>query len=120
MQRDELLELANKAMENSYSPYSRFAVGAAILCKDGTIYTGCNIENVAGTSVCAERVAIFKAVSEGKLDFSEIAIACREGTPAIPCGFCLQTLAEFCDDIFIHTPEETYRLRELLPLRFKY
>ena len=120
MRRDELLELAKRAMENSYSPYSRFAVGAAILCKDGSIYTGCNVENVAGTSCCAERVAIFKAVSEGKLDFSEIAVISSGNNPIVPCGFCLQTLSEFCDDVFIHTPEETYRLRELLPLRFKY
>ena len=120
MKRDELLILAKKALENSYCPYSKFAVGAAILCKDGTIYTGCNVENVNGTSVCAERVAIFKAVSEGKLDFSEIAIVGSGDDSIVPCGFCLQTLSEFCDDIFIHTPEETYRLRELLPLRFKY
>jgi len=120
MKRDELLELAREAMENSYSPYSGFAVGAAVLCKDGSIYSGCNVENVAGTSVCAERVAIFKAVSEGKLDFSEIAVVAGGDKPIVPCGFCLQTLSEFCDDIFIHTPEESYRLRELLPVRFRY
>ena len=120
MKRDELLEMAKKARENSYCPYSKFAVGAAVLCKDGSIYSGANIENVAGTSVCAERVAIFKAVSEGKLDFAEMAVYSEGDRPVVPCGFCLQTLSEFCEDIFIHTPEETYRLRELLPLRFRY
>ena len=120
MKRDELLEMAREAMGRSYSPYSGFAVGAAVLCKDGSVYSGANIENVAGTSCCAERVAIFKAVSEGKLDFLEIAVVCDGNKLLVPCGFCLQTIAEFCEDIFIHTPEESYRLRELLPMRFRY
>ena len=96
----ELVALAEQARERAYCPYSGFAVGAALLCADGTVYTGCNIENAAfGPSVCAERTAIFKAVSEGRRDFAALAVA---GGPAgspverecPPCGVCRQVLRE--------------------------
>ena len=96
--------------ERSYAPYSHFHVGAALLGKDGKIYTGCNVENAAyGPSNCAERTAVFKAVSEGCRDFEAIAIVGgpedEKGKPAIkdfcpPCGVCRQVLAEFCDKDF--------------------
>lgn len=129
-------ELAVKALEMrslSYAPYSRFCVGAALLTKDGKIYTGCNIENAAYTpSNCAERTAIFKAVSEGKRDFAAIAIAGGpEDAPAgalqycAPCGVCRQVMAEFCDPdtfmIFLARSEndmKEYKLKDLLPESF--
>lgn len=99
-QKRELCLRAVGAMKNSYSPYSSFKVGAALLCADGTVYEGCNIENSAySPTVCAERVAVFKAVSDGKRNFSAIAVAGGHGgqvTGSItPCGVCRQVLAEF-------------------------
>ena len=129
-------KLAVKALDMrsfSYAPYSRFCVGAALLTKDGKIYTGCNIENAAYTpSNCAERTAIFKAVSEGERDFAAIAIA---GGPkdapvgalqyCAPCGVCRQVMAEFCDPdtftIFLARSEndmKEYKLKDLLPESF--
>jgi len=131
MTETKLCELAIKASEKSYSPYSKFRVGAALLCADGSVYTGCNIENASYTpTVCAERVAIFKAVSEGKRDFVSIAIAGgKSGNVGIdrctPCGVCLQTLAEFCDSekfVILLAKDggyEKYTLKELLPMSFK-
>ncbi len=115
--------------EMSYAPYSHFLVGAALLTKEGKIFTGCNIENAAYTpSVCAERTALFKAVSEGYRDFSAIAISGGpEGGPlqyCAPCGVCRQVMAEFCSGdfrIFLAKSEEDYEshtLMELLPMRF--
>lgn len=100
-----LIQKAMEAMQFSYSPYSRFRVGAALLSRDGQIFTGCNIENAAfGPSNCAERTAVFKAVSEGKKEFSAIAIAGGpDGTVqkyCPPCGVCRQVLAEFCEKDF--------------------
>lgn len=100
----DLINQAIKARELSYSPYSNFKVGAALLCKDGTVYTGCNIENASySEAVCAERTAILKAVSEGKKDF--IAIAIVGGIEEIndftyPCGACRQVMSEFCSQDF--------------------
>ena len=99
---EELLSLASRARESAYVPYSGFAVGAALLATDGTVYTGCNIENAAFTpTVCAERVAIFRAVADGKRDFSAIAVvggkAGERAGRCAPCGVCRQVLAEFCD-----------------------
>lgn len=92
----KLMDCAIKARENAYSPYSHFAVGAALLCEDGTLYEGCNIENASyGLTNCAERTAIFKAVSEGHIKFKALAVvADTEGTCA-PCGACRQVVAEF-------------------------
>jgi cytidine deaminase len=102
MQNKELIELALKARESAYAPYSNFFVGAALLCDDGNVYCGCNIENTAfSPTCCAERVAIFKAISEGKRKFSAIAIvgAPKNGEMKMcyPCGVCRQVLSEFCD-----------------------
>lgn len=119
----ELMEKAIDAKKNSYSPYSNFKVGAALLTKDDEIYTGCNIESVSYTpSCCAERTAFFKAVSEGKKEFKAIAIT--GDTPfCYPCGVCRQVMSEFCDDdfkIYVGNDKEykEYTLKELLPYSF--
>lgn len=119
---------AEKARERSYSPYSRFRVGAALLTKSGKVYTGCNIENAAYTPTnCAERTAVFKAVSEGEREFRAIAVVGgREGEAAgfcAPCGVCRQVLAEFCGDDFeivLGNAEkfDVYSLGTLLPFAF--
>lgn len=122
----KLIEAAIEAKSNSYSPYSKFAVGAAILCKDGNIYRGCNIENGAyPTSMCAERVALFKAVSEGERDFIGIAIVSSSGEITPPCGACRQALSEFVRedfDVILAKSRDDYKtflFAELLPLSFK-
>ena len=129
MTNEQLIEKAFKAREKSYSPYSNFKVGAALLDINGQVFTGCNIESASYTPTnCGERTAFFKAVSEGVTKFEAIAIvggADGEATPlCYPCGVCRQVMAEFCDDDFkiimgdaagnIH--ETT--LKELLPHRF--
>ena len=94
--RDKLIAMAKEAMQYAYTPYSHFQVGAAILCEDGSIYTGCNIENSSyGATNCAERTAAFKAVSEGHRVFSAIAVVCSSGEYAYPCGICRQVIGEF-------------------------
>ena len=121
-----LIELANKARESSYCPYSGFAVGAALLCADGEVVLGCNIENSSYTpTVCAERVAIFSAVSKGKRDFVAIAISGGKanGEPMAvcpPCGVCRQVLSEFCSPSMriIFDDGSSTTLGELLPLSF--
>ncbi len=121
----KLFNMAVKASESSYSPYSQFRVGAALLCKDGTIYTGCNIENAAyPLGVCAERTAIFKAVSEGKRDFEAIAIAGSGSddfsSSCYPCGACRQVMSEFGENDFkIVLSDNIFTLEELLPYSFK-
>ena len=120
--------MACKAREMSYAPYSHFHVGAALLAKNGTVYTGCNVENAAYTPTnCAERTAIFKAVSEGVREFSAIAIVGggEDGlSPSCPpCGVCRQVLAEFCTGdfpILTGTPDNIQKttLSDLLPLAF--
>ena len=121
-----LFETAVKAAENSYSPYSEFRVGAALLTESGEIFTGCNIENTSySLTNCAERTAIFKAVSEGKRKFKAIAIAGGKGEDfsrsCNPCGACLQVMAEFCssDDFKIILSDRAYTLGEFLPRRFE-
>lgn len=118
-----LVAEAVAAKEFSYSPYSRFRVGAALLTKSGKIYRGCNIENAAyGPTNCAERTAIFKAVSEGEREFAAIAISGDAEDYLYPCGVCRQVMAEFCDPdgflIFLVKKEDDCRvfsLRDLLP-----
>ena len=105
MTKEQLCELAIQAMQNAYAPYSGYWVGAALLCDDGTVYTGCNIENASYTpTVCAERTAFFKAISEGKRDFAAIAICGGKGGVITgffpPCGVCRQVMREFCKDNF--------------------
>ena len=125
----ELFQFAIEAMKNSYSPYSKCKVGAALLCENGKVFTGTNIENAAfGPTVCAERVAIFKAVSEGEKEFSKIAVVGGKGGVIngifAPCGVCRQVLREFCDDdfeILLGETEDNFKtvtLKDLLPLSF--
>ena len=129
MTDNELCKAAICALNNAYAPYSGYKVGAALLCGDGSVYMGCNIENASySATVCAERTAIFKAVSEGKTDFSAIAIAGgKDGVISgvfPPCGVCRQVIAEFCNPQFkillVKNNEESeeYTLSELLPLSF--
>lgn len=123
-----LVKEAVKAREKSYSPYSKFKVGAALLSANGKIYTGCNVENAAYSPTnCAERTAFFKAVSEGQKKFSAIAIAGGENKLKLcyPCGVCRQVMAEFCDpETFriIVTEDgsgyKEYLLKEMYPLSF--
>ncbi|WP_102691296.1 cytidine deaminase [Rummeliibacillus pycnus] len=97
MNKDQLIELAKEGREKAYVPYSKFKVGAALLTADGKVYKGCNIEN-SGYSMtnCAERTAMFKAVSEGDRDFAAIAIVADTEGPCSPCGACRQVISEFC------------------------
>ena len=128
MTHGELIALAAEARKMSYSPYSNFRVGAALLGKSGKVYTGCNVENAAYTPTnCAERTAVFKAVSEGEREFLAIAIVGGSGDEmsefCAPCGICRQVLAEFCDlgfPVVLGTPNnyKAYTLGELLPFSF--
>ncbi len=98
MNKEMLLEASITAREKAYVPYSKFPVGAALLTKDGEVIQGCNIENASfGLTNCAERTAIFKAVSEGKKEFAAIAVSGDTEGPVSPCGACRQVLAEFCE-----------------------
>ncbi|SFG27429.1 cytidine deaminase [Lachnospiraceae bacterium C7] len=114
------------AKENSYSPYSHFRVGAALLTKDGHVFTGCNIENAGLTATnCAERTAIFKAISEGYKDFEAIAICGDADDYLYPCGVCRQVMVEFCDlnnfKVILVNTEDDYKefsLGELMPGAF--
>lgn len=124
----QLMLKALEARKKSYSPYSHYCVGAALLTKSGKVYAGCNIESASYTPTnCAERTAIFKAVSEGERDFEAIAIvggrANEKGSFCAPCGVCRQVIAEFCDKdfkIILGNEEkvEVYTLGELLPFSF--
>ena len=127
---NQLIDTAIHQLKYSYTPYSNFKVGAALLAKNGQVYTGCNIENASFTpTVCAERVAIFKAVSEGEREFSKIAVAGGKNgeisSVCPPCGVCRQVLSEFCgpdfEVLFVlgNGNCETHTLGELLPHSFK-
>ena len=120
---NELLVLAEEARKRAYAPYSSFLVGAALLCSDGSTYTGCNVENASfSPTCCAERVAIFKAISEGNRQFEAIAIVGGKGDcadPCYPCGVCRQVMSEFCSaDFKIITTDGAITLGELLPKSF--
>lgn len=121
----ELINMAFAALEQTYAPYSGFTVGAALECEDGSVFLGCNIENAAyGDTICAERVALFKAVSEGRRRFRRIAVAANSIAYCMPCGSCRQVLSEFSPDMEILSAREdgryvSYRLSELLPKRFE-
>ena len=129
MTNQALIDSAHEALKNSYSPYSEFKVGAALLCSDGSVYSGCNIENSSySATVCAERTAFFKAIGEGKRDFSAIAIVGGKNgdysSPCTPCGVCLQVMSEFCGDgfkILLQNGDgiNELTLKELLPNSFK-
>ena len=122
----ELVGMARAAAKEAYCPYSHYPVGAAVLAEDGTVFTGCNVENASyGLCNCAERTAVFKAVSEGRRAFSAIAIAGGTKSPASPCGACRQVLSEFCrpETVVLITTlrgRKIFRttLGELLPLSF--
>lgn len=124
----ELKNRARSAMEFSHSPYSHKRIGASILLSNGQLYSGCNIENASyGGTVCAERVAIWKAYSENKSDIkiSEVCVASDEQTPWPPCGFCLQVLSEFATPdtkvtlINLGDVEKVYKFKDLFPEAFK-
>lgn len=120
----DLIKLANEAKEKAYAPYSKFKVGAAILTKEGKVFTGCNIENASfGGTNCAERTALFKAVSEGYRNFSKIAIIADSEDFTYPCGICRQVLAEFGTDMEVIVSNrkleyKVHKLYELLPYAF--
>ena len=125
MDMRELIEKAKRVRENAYAPYSNFKVGAAILTEDGEVYTGVNVENASfGLTVCAERVAVFKAISEGKRSFKAIAIVADTEDPVPPCGACRQVLAEFGDmDVIMANLKgdvKIARLKDLLPHSFEF
>jgi cytidine deaminase len=117
----QLLAAARRAAKNAYAPYSKFKVGAALLCKDGSVVTGCNVENASyGLTLCAERVAMGRAVSEGKRRFVAIAVAAlgKRGANVRPCGACRQVMVEFSPGMRIVCPDLVLRAQELLPSRF--
>ena len=128
MTPEKLCDLAIEAMGHAYAPYSGYMVGAALLCKDGTVYQGCNIENASYSPTnCAERTAFFKAISEGEREFVKIAISGgRKGEDVkvsfAPCGVCRQVMREFCEDDFeillVGNSIQKYTLEELFPASF--
>jgi len=121
---DPLLQAALRARDFAFAPFSNFKVGAAIEATDGTIYTGCNVESATyGLTLCAERVAVFKAISEGARKFTRIAVAADTDVLTPPCGACRQILWEFCGNaelilVNLHGKSETFRLRDLFPRPF--
>lgn len=124
MENLELIKLAFEAEKNAYAPYSKFKVGAALLCAGGKVYTGCNIENSSyGASNCAERTAVFKAVSEGEREFEKIAIVSSSEEFTFPCGICRQVLWEFMPEGKVVLYSKTggikeFLLKELIPNAF--
>lgn len=120
----KMIEIAKEASEKAYSPYSNYKVGASLLTKSGKIFTGCNIENASfGATICAERVAIFKAISEGEKEFEMIAIYVNdEKHIPSPCGICRQVMIEFAPNLKLILSNgydyEIYKLEELLPYPF--
>lgn len=124
MSNDELISKAYEATKNSYAPYSKFNVGAVALCGE-KIYMGCNIENASfGTTICAERCAIFKAVSDGCTKIDKIVIVCSTHDFAYPCGICRQVMTEFMDEngIIVVTNDKEireYKLSDLMPESFR-
>lgn len=118
--RDQLLQMALAARRNAYAPYSKYQVGAALLASDGRIFNGCNVENASyGATICAERTALVKAVSEGARTFSACVVATADGQGS-PCGICRQVLFEFAPALLIFTVDQhgqlirSYTLRDLL------
>ena len=125
MKDRELIELARQAAKNAYVPYSKFPVGAALECADGTVYTGCNVENAAlGSTICAERTAFVKAVSEGRREFLRIAVYGEGENYCMPCGACRQFMHEFAPNIEVMCTKAggryvSYRLSQLMPYAFE-
>jgi len=123
-EHDTLIAAAKQARENAHAPYSNFRVGAALRARSGRVYTGCNIENATyGLTVCAERVAIFKAISEGERGFDAIAVVAQTDRLTPPCGACRQIIWEFCGDAEVvlanlKGQKEVHRMSELFPRPF--
>ena len=124
MDPESLVKLAIEAREKAFAPYSNFKVGAALAGPGGKVFAGCNVENASyGLSVCAERVALWKAVSEGEREFVAVAVVSASEHPASPCGACRQLLWEFCGDIELiianlRGVRESHRLSQLFPHPF--
>jgi cytidine deaminase len=122
--RSALVQAARAAREHAHAPYSRFRVGAAVRAKSGSVFTGCNIENASyGLTVCAERVALFKALSEGERGFDAVAVVTDSDTLTPPCGACRQVLWEFCGDAEVVLANfagriEVHRMSALFPCPF--
>lgn len=126
MKKEQLIEKALEMRSKAYVPYSKFPVGAALLTKSGKVYTGCNIENAAyPVSLCAERVAIFKAIADGETEFEELAVAADTNRPVPPCGSCRQVMSEFFETdtrvhlTNLHNQLKTVTMEELLPFSFQ-
>lgn len=121
---EKLIESAKQVRENAFAPYSKFKVGSAVITKDGKIYTGCNVESASySATICAERVAISKAVSEGESEFEQIAVVADTENLTPPCGVCRQVIWELCGDIPVTMSNlegdtETISMKELLPRAF--
>ncbi len=124
MENEVLITYAKKAMGNAYAPYSQYCVGAALLTTDGEIFTGCNVENASfGASICAERCAVLKAISEGYTSFEKIAVVSNSGDLTYPCGICRQFLSEFMEEGSVVLEDKNgeireYPLKDLLPYAF--
>ncbi|TFB23999.1 cytidine deaminase [Filobacillus milosensis] len=125
MNREELVKQATDMLNEAYVPYSKFPVGAALLTKEGKVYRGCNIENAAyPVTCCAERVAIFKAISEGEREFKALAVIAKTNRPVPPCGSCRQVMSEFFDEkmpVYISNKDQEIKevqVKDLLPFSF--
>lgn len=123
MDKKQLIQLAVEIRKNAYAPYSKHQVGAVLVTKSGKVFTGVNVENCAYSSACAEKVAIYKAISEGEKEFSLLVVATASSDFSFPCGFCRQVIAEFCKDLEIiaTNPSGKYQtkfFRELYPFPF--
>lgn len=126
MKPEDLISEAFQALEHAHAPYSEYLVGAALLCADGTVFRGCNVENASyGLTNCAERTAIFSAIAAGQREFTAMAIAASGESTPYPCGACRQVMVEFCQQDFpVHVARsegyDTISLGELLPNSFEF
>ena len=122
-QSNDLATLARETLQNAYAPYSGYRVGAAVETESGEVFTGCNVENASyGLTICAERVAVAKAVSEGHTRFRRLVVATEADRPAPPCGACRQFVAEFGDEVVVcsvsRSEERSWQLKDLIPNMF--
>ncbi|MGC8971109.1 MAG: cytidine deaminase [bacterium] len=127
MKEKKMIDMAREVLNNAYAPYSRYKVGAVVEGSSGKLYTGCNVENISfSLTICAERVAIFKGISDGEKSFTRIVIISDDNSIPTPCGACLQVMSEFSDkdlEIIVSSKDgklERYKLSELLPNPFKF